>query len=96
MSLSHLYVFGKMSMQILCPVLIFLCVCVEYYELCVCLVTQLCPTLCKPRNCSLLGTSVWGDSPGKNTGVGFPALLQGILITLHLFVSSSTSFIRVL
>ena len=43
-----------------------------------CSVTQSCPTLCKP---SLTGSSIHGDSPGKNTGVGCHALLQGILAT---------------
>ena len=33
-----------------------------------CLVTQSCPTLCDPMDCSPPGTSVQGDSPGKNTG----------------------------
>ena len=33
------------------------------------LVTQLCPTLCDPMDCSLPGSSVLGDSLGKNTGV---------------------------
>ena len=37
-----------------------------------------CPTLCDPMDYSLLGSSVRGDSPGKNTGVGCHALLQGI------------------
>ena len=50
---------------------------------------QLCPTLCDPMDCSLSGFSVLGDSPGKNTGVGCHALLQGIFPTkglnLHLF-----------
>ena len=41
------------------------------------LVAQLCPTLCEPVDCSLLGSSVYGDSPGKTTGVGCHALLQG-------------------
>ena len=36
----------------------------------VCLVAQLCPTLCDLMDCSLPGSSVHGDSPGKNTGVG--------------------------
>ena len=36
---------------------------------CVCLVAQSCPTLCNPMDCSLPGSSVHGDSPGKNTGV---------------------------
>ena len=42
------------------------------------LVTQPCPTLCNPVDCSPPGSSVHGDSPGKNTGVGCHALLQGI------------------
>ena len=46
-----------------------------------CLVTQLCPTLCDPRNSSPSGPSVHGDSPGRNTGVGGHALLQGIFPT---------------
>ena len=29
-----------------------------------------CPTLCDPMDCSLPGSSVLGDSPGENTGVG--------------------------
>ena len=43
-----------------------------------CLVTQLSPTLCDPVDCSPQGSSVHGDSPGKNTRVGCHALLQGI------------------
>ena len=43
-----------------------------------CLVAQSCPTLCDTMDCSLPGSSVHGDSPGKNTGVGCHALLQGI------------------
>ena len=36
-----------------------------------CSITQLCPTLCDPKDCSLPGFSDPGDySPGKNTGVG--------------------------
>ena len=46
-----------------------------------CLVAQLCPTLCNPVDCSPPGSSVHGDSPGKNTGVGCHALLQGIFPT---------------
>ena len=46
-----------------------------------CLVAQLCPTLCDPMDCSLLGSSVHRDSLGKNTGVGCHALLQGIFPT---------------
>ena len=44
-----------------------------------------CPTLWDPMDCSLPGSSVHGDSPGKNTGVGYAppphALLQGIFPT---------------
>ena len=46
-----------------------------------CLVTKLRPTLCNPMDCSPPGSSVHGDSPGKNTGVGCRALLQGIFPT---------------
>ena len=42
---------------------------------------QSCPTFCHPTDCNLSGTSVHGDSPGKNTGVGSLSLLQGILPT---------------
>ena len=44
-----------------------------------CLVTQLCLTLCDTMDCSSPGSSP-GDSPGKNTGVGCHALLQGDLL----------------
>ena len=47
----------------------------------ICLVTQLCPTLCDPMDCNLLGSSVHGDFPGKNTGVGCHALLQRLFPT---------------
>ena len=46
-----------------------------------CLVAQSCLTLCDPMNRSPPGSSVHGDSPGKNTGVGCHAFLQGILPT---------------
>ena len=46
-----------------------------------CLVTQLCPTLCNPMDCSPPGSSVHRDSSGKNTGVGCHALLQDIFPT---------------
>ena len=45
------------------------------------LVAQSCLTLCDPMDCSLTGSSVHGDSPGKNTGVGCHSLLQGIFLT---------------
>ena len=42
------------------------------------LVTQSCLTLGDPMDCTLPGSSVHGDSPGKNTGVDSLFLLQGI------------------
>ena len=46
-----------------------------------CLVTQSCLTLCDPMDCSPPDSSVHGDSPGKNTGVGCHAFLDGIFPT---------------
>ena len=46
--------------------------------LCAVLNAQSCPTLCNLMDCSPPGSSIHGDSPGKNTGVGCRALLQGI------------------
>ena len=43
-----------------------------------CLVSQSCLTLCDPVECSLPGSSVHGDSPGKNTEANCHALLQRI------------------
>ena len=43
-----------------------------------CLVAQVCLTLCHPMDCSPKGSCVHGDSPGKNTRVGCHALHQGI------------------
>ena len=49
---------------------------------------QSCPALCDCMDCSPPGSSVHGDSPGKNTGLGCHDLLQGIFLTqgsnLHL------------
>ena len=43
-------------------------------------VSQLCPTLCDPLDCSTPGLSPWNFS-GKNTGVGFHFLLQSHIET---------------
>ena len=40
-------------------------------KICVCLVARSCLTLCDRMGCSAPGCFVHGDSPGKNTGVGF-------------------------
>ena len=47
-----------------------------------CLVSLSCPTVCDPMDCSPPGSSVHGDSPGKNIGAGCHALLQGITMAL--------------
>ena len=46
-----------------------------------CLVAQSCLTFCDPVDCTSPSSSVYGNSPGKNTGVGCHALLQGIFQT---------------
>ena len=45
------------------------------------LLTQSCLTLCDPMDCSLPGSSIHGDSSGKNTRVGCHALHQGTFLT---------------
>ena len=62
-----MYQFGELRFRCLCAVL--------------CLVAQLCPTLCNSMDCSLPSSSVHRDSPGKNTGVGCHAFLQRIFPT---------------
>ena len=57
-------------------VCVWVCVCVYVH-----LVTQLCLTICNPMDCSPPGSSVHGDSPGKNTEVDCQLLLQGIYPT---------------
>ena len=51
------------------------------YLITACLVAQSYLTLCDPMDCDPPGSSVLGDSPGKITGVGCHALLQGIFPT---------------
>ena len=45
------------------------------------LIRSITLTLCNPMDCSLPDSSVHGDSPGKNTGVGCHALFQEIFST---------------
>ena len=52
-----------------------------YFAALLCLVIQSCLTLCHSMDYSLPGSSVYGDTPGKNNGVGCHALLQGIFLT---------------
>ena len=42
---------------------------------------QSCLTLCNPMDYSPAGSSVHRDSPGKNTGAGSHAVLQGVFLT---------------
>jgi len=56
-------------------------VCLEYLQSACAKLLQSCPTLCDPMGYSLPGSSVYGDSPGKNTGVGCHFLLQEIFPT---------------
>ena len=53
-------------------------ICMWIYALC--LVPQSCLILCNPMDCSPPGSSVHGDSPGRNAGVGCRALLLWIYI----------------
>ena len=46
-----------------------------------CLVSQPCPTLCDPVDCSLPSSSVHAYSPSKNNELVCQALLQGIFPT---------------
>ena len=68
--------------------------CLNYqkFNCCRCLVIQSCPTLCDPMNCSPPGSSVLGDSPGQNAGVGCHFLLQGVFLT-QLIILVDTNFI---
>ena len=60
---------------------------------CVCMLSCfLCPTLCNSMNGSLPGSSVHRHSPGKNTGVGCHAIIQGIFLTQ----GSNPLFLRLL
>ena len=67
----------KTLQMFILQMIIQLCMCV-----CVCvLVTLSSLILCDPTDYSLPGCSIHGDSPGKNTGVGYHALLQETFLT---------------
>ena len=57
-----------------------------------CLITQSCPTLCDPLDCSPPGSSIHGVSPGKNTRVGCNTLFLNL--TLLLSKSFSGFFLK--
>ena len=75
-----LHLFGSSSSKPVC-VCVCVCVCARARACVRVLVTQICPTFCTPMDCSPPGSSVHGDSPGKNTGVDCHSLLQGIFLT---------------
>ena len=50
-------------------------------HVCMYVLSQSCPALRDPMDCSPPGPSVCGIFPGKNTGVGCRILLQGIFLT---------------
>ena len=56
-----------------------------------CLVAQVCLTLCNPMDCTLPGFSIHGDSPSKNAGMGRHALLQGIFLTQVSHIAGNSS-----
>ena len=49
------------------------------YSACACQVSQLCPALCHPMDCSPLGFSVHGILRQENPGVGLPCPPPGDL-----------------
>ena len=49
---------------------------VTFYMINMCSAVLGCVQLCDPTDCSLLDSSVHGDSPGKNTGAGCHALRE--------------------
>ena len=53
----------------------------SFIECCTVLSSSVVSDSLRPHDCSLAGSSVHGDSPGKNTGVSCHALLQGIFPT---------------
>ena len=68
----------QMEIFIFCWILYCICSAV------LCLVFQLCLILCDPMDYSPPGSSIHGNSPGKNTKVDCHTLLQGILPTQEL------------
>ena len=60
----------------------------EHISFPVLVLSQSCPTFCDPVDCSSPGSSVHGDSPGNNTGVGCHSLLQGTFQTQGLNLGS--------
>ena len=77
---THIYIHIHIYITYVC---VCACVCViaSWLASCVNVYAQSCPTLCDPKDDSPPGSSVHGNSPGRNTGVGCHTLLQGIFLT---------------
>ena len=73
--------FLKYLLLTLSLVFLFVSTCISALCCAVCLVAHSCLTLCTLMDCRRPSLSVQGDSPGKNTGVGCHALLQGVFPT---------------
>ena len=63
---------------------IYISPCLFKYDVMCCAQSFSHATLCDPMDCSLPGSSVRGNSSGKNTGVGCQALIKGIFPTQEL------------
>ena len=68
-----------LQIRILVGLAVYVCAAV------LCLVAQLCPILCDPRL-----PCPW-DSPGKNTGVGCHAFLQGHFLLQQIFLTQGSN-----
>ena len=71
------------------------CLSMFYIYMWLCLVTQSCPALCNPMDCSRKGSSVHGGSSDKNTGVGCHALLQGMPSSMASQLRDRTQVFRI-
>ena len=91
---QHIYLLGKENSEMSCqnpfwnnlflnsrPLVFCVCVCVCARACASAKSLQSCPTLCDSMDCNPPCSSVHGASPGKNTGVGCHALLQGTFLT---------------
>ena len=58
---------------------------VELY-ICICLVAQLCPTLCNPMDYSLPGTSIHGYSPQQEYWSGLPCPSPGYIYIMYIYM----------
>ena len=81
-------------MRVCTRVCMYVCACVHVRVcmcVCVCLVTKSCPILLQPQGLQPARLLCPWDFPGRNTGVGCHALLQGIFLTqgsnLHLLMT---------